>query len=108
MTQLVRWIPDFDNSGAAQKLWTGFCDKNDGDAGNGQRKGDKKIPEEEREFNDKLVKLEGLEVKTNKGTTSSIWQKATYTKAVLSIAFSYLPDEIPSEKNNWYLEDNAW
>ena len=36
-TQLVRWIPRFDNSGAANKLWTKFCTNHDGDVGNGQR-----------------------------------------------------------------------
>jgi hypothetical protein len=35
--QLIRWIPSFDNSGAANSLWKGFCKKYDGDIGNGQR-----------------------------------------------------------------------
>jgi hypothetical protein len=35
--QLIRWIPRFDNSGAANSLWKGFCKKYDGDIGNGQR-----------------------------------------------------------------------
>lgn len=67
------------------------------------------IPEKERKFNEKLLKLEGgPEVKSQGGTTTSIWKKATYSRAVFSLAFSYVGDEAPSEENNWYLESNAW
>ena len=41
-SQLIRWIPHFDNNGAAQKLWTGFCKTCDGNVGNGQRVGPRK------------------------------------------------------------------
>jgi len=135
MIQLVRWIPDYDNGGAANKLWTGFCNVHDGNEGNGQRRGAearkdeayetsipypmhsrqiadiqcRPIPDEERPLNEKLLKLESLKVTSNeKGTTTSIWQKATYSKAVFKMVFKYKPDEIPSEKNNWHLNDNPW
>jgi hypothetical protein len=36
MTQLIRWMPKFDNGGAG-RLWKQFCINHDGDAGNGQR-----------------------------------------------------------------------
>jgi hypothetical protein len=67
------------------------------------------IPEAERKLNEQLLKLEGgPEVKSKGGTTTSIWKKATYTKAVFSMAFSYTGDEVPSKENNWFLESNAW
>lgn len=60
-----------------------------------------------------LIKLEGLEVKKQQGknkrmTTTSVWQNATYTRAVFSMAFSYKGNETPDKKNNWLLEANGW
>lgn len=60
-----------------------------------------------------LIKLEGLDVKTRHGkgketTITSVWNKATYTRAVFSMAFGYDGDLTPSEENNWYLEANGW
>lgn len=66
-------------------------------------------PEAERKLNEQLLKLDGSpEVKSKDGTTTSIWKKATYTKAVFSMAFSYKGDKVPSKENNWFLESNAW
>jgi hypothetical protein len=67
-------------------------------------------PDEQLPFNKHLLKLEGRSHGDKKqGTTfTSIWVKASYTKAVLSIVFSYKKDEAPSRANQWYLETNEW
>jgi hypothetical protein len=129
--QLVRWIPKFDNVGAGQ-MWKGFCDNNDGNVGNGQRihEGNKEErqkrygelilrfertidtlcrPDRVYELNEELLELEGsAKVVIKQGTTTSIWETATYSHAVFSLASSYKADEVPSKKNNWYLGDNQW
>jgi hypothetical protein len=68
-----------------------------------------KIPDQLREPNTKLLKLDcSPKVDKKKGTTTSIWSKATYSHAVFSMAFSYKDNELPSWENNWHLEDNPW
>ena len=102
--QLVRYIPGSENGGAANSLWTSFCPKNDGGAGNGQVDRNGKIDE-------KLVSLDKqntkTELKSQGGTTTTITSfYAKYTWAVFEIDFDPHWANKPEDKNKWLLEDN--
>ncbi|KAF2429075.1 hypothetical protein EJ08DRAFT_306237 [Tothia fuscella] len=106
--QVIRWLPGSENGGVASQ-WRGFCDQNDGGAGNGQflqtgrNKGD---------LNEKLVDLikPGNEI-TQKGvngkTTTTTQFAAKYTRAVYVLAFDNSWPQMPSQGNDWGLRDNA-
>lgn len=60
-----------------------------------------------------MVKLEDLYSRRNKGkdgevTVTSVWKKATFTRAVFSLTFSYKKEDVPSRNNYWYLKANGW
>ncbi|KAM0723276.1 hypothetical protein Q7P37_001477 [Cladosporium fusiforme] len=120
MTQFIRWIPEYDNGGAGQ-LWRRFCKEHDGNVGNAQRV-NPKYPSKNKVPNTNTLTwgggdvitlpVNGLRVKKHTGkdqttTTTSIWDKATYTRAVFSMAFDYRNNEKPSKQNNWYLQYNG-
>lgn len=70
-------------------------------------------PIDQRPFNKELVSLEDLRIEENRGqdkrrTVTSSWDRATFSRAVFSMAFNYKPGESPGRSNQWYLEDNAW
>ena len=70
-------------------------------------------PIEQREFNTDLVDLKDLHSETNRGrdqriTVTSIWERAKFTRAVWSLAFSYEPGQTPRRSNQWHLESNGW
>lgn len=115
--QRVRWIPAEENSGAAS-LWNSFCAKEDHGYYNGQRERAPKrhpkhhtINEPEDEYlqlklNNKLTTGK-MEVRNEKGpTVTHYYDKVTYTRAVWELAFDWGDQGPPSEKNEWYLEDN--
>jgi hypothetical protein len=59
------------------------------------------------------MKLEGLYSCQGKGkdgqtTVTSIWKKATFTRAVFSLTFSYNKQDVPSRNNYYYLKANGW
>lgn len=60
------------------------------------------------ELNKKDLEVDKNEGKDHTVTITFRWKRATYTKAVFSMAFSYAQDKIPSKNNNWYLDDNPW
>ncbi len=110
--QLIRYLPAGENSRAAQKDWTNFCNKNDGGEGNGQykKKKDDKDLNEDRSIKSELVpnpKSIGHKTEQHKGTTTShITYEADYQRAVFSLTFDWAGVPKPDEKNSFGLQMN--
>ncbi|KAL9113309.1 MAG: hypothetical protein Q9227_002644 [Pyrenula ochraceoflavens] len=107
--QLIRWLPQSENGGAA-KLWTSFCDNNDGGAGNGQtyKRDNQNANVKEGQLNKRLVSLQEPAKKKNKGadgTTTAIYD-ADFTRAVFALDFDWTGVDKPTKQNNWGLKEN--
>lgn len=97
----MRYLPRNQNSGAANRQWTGFCNKYDGGIGNGQyrRSGD-----DRKEINRELVSLGAYDIRSKHGTTTTLYF-AQYTRAVFEMTFDNAALRA-EESNLWLLNKN--
>lgn len=110
--QMIRWLPKYENGGAAQ-LWKKFCSDNDGGKGNGQlrSKDEKDGKWKEGDVNTELVKLKPhpkVDVVSPGGTTTTISSfEAEYTRAIFVLDFdNRWENGPPNRDNDWGLRDN--
>ena len=107
--QVVRYLPSSPNRSAG-KLWTGWCENNDGGLGNGQ------FLKNDKDLNEKLVtKVKSLDDHTEKGkgkgdsdTVYETWS-VKYQRATFSMTFDWKGGDLggePNEANFWGLEIN--
>ncbi|EON63460.1 hypothetical protein W97_02688 [Coniosporium apollinis CBS 100218] len=90
--QIIRWLPRFENSGAANTEWARFCSKHDGGRGNGQL-------QENGQINNDLVELikPGKEIKSpgeNGKMTTTTQFEAKFTRA-----YSYADADVAISPN---------
>lgn len=88
--QLVRLLPSFENSGAANTMWAQFCKREDGGPGN----------------NEARRRLKNKQIINPKGATVTEQYDYDYTRAVFEISYDWAGATKPSKGNDWMLQDN--